>query len=211
MQAGQSVKINTGAKTPLNGEDYWETAKFLGWWNQADQICEVQIGEPEKVGYRVIHIHRHFVREFRQLEIDENGECPAINEMVQRDIPKISESLTNALAKLLPNTPFAIESNTVVVAYNGSLTMEPVIVETRSIGAFIESPGWSVTVWRQHPATRNQPEDVSDCVVGKYTHYGQAVQKFIETLFLMQSEDYWDNQADLALIEQWEQTHDIIG
>ena len=91
MQAGQSVKINTGAKTPLNGEDYWETAKFLGWWNQADQICEVQIGEPEKVGYRVIHIHRHFVREFRQLEIDENGECPAINEMVQRDIPKISE------------------------------------------------------------------------------------------------------------------------
>lgn len=208
MKIGQKVKVDI----VRGGEDIalWQPAKLLKITRGDNPICEVQFGEPDKVGYFVDNVPLRSVREFRELTwID--GECSEINEMVERDVPNIVKSLTNALVKLLPDQPFAVESNTVIVAYNGSLTMEPVVIETRTIGAFVERPGWSVTVWRQHPATRNQPEDVSDCVVGQYLNYGQAVQKFIETLFLMLSEDYWNNQADLWMVEQWEQTHDTIG
>ena len=202
MQAGQTIKVEL---TDREGTNF--TRKGVFFEKIAPDTCEVLLEHDKQKCW----VDSNLVRAFMPLQFDENGECPFINEMIERDIPKIVQSLTNALAVLLPNQPFLVEGNKSIVAYNGFLVMESTIVESKTLTAFIEHPGWSVTVRREFPATRNEPESEDTKEVGKFVHYGQAVQKFIETLFLLQSEDYWDNQADLALVEQWERNHGENG
>ena len=181
MKPGQKVKV-------ARFDNNWQEGTFLSMDEQ--QTCQIEFGKPGLIGHRIENLNRMAIREFRPLEYVD-GECPALDKMAQENMPFVIESLTKTLQDLLPNETFIIEEG-IVYAYHRAISLQPVVVETRSIGAFIEHPGWSVTVWKHHPATRHEPEDISDSTVGEFLHYGQAVQKLVETLFLLKSTDYWN-------------------
>jgi hypothetical protein len=114
----------------------------------------------------------------------------------------VLESLNEALADLLPTETAELKDG-VISAYYGAVTLEPCVYDQKRIGAIQEIPGWSVTVWRVHPATRHQPEDVSDSPQGSFPNYALAIQKMIEVIFRCKAEDYWNHKADEGMAEAW--------
>lgn len=54
------------------------------------------------------------------------------------------------------------------VMLDGWLSLTPVTLKKRSINGTIEVPGLQVCEWRSIPATRWEPEDVADHVMGDF-------------------------------------------
>ena len=114
------------------------------------------------------------------------------------EMTEVVKCVIETLAALLPGETFSVEDDC-ITAYNSAVTMEPKVIG--------EINGWSVVIWKYYSATNDSPDYVSDCEVGEFTHYGPAVQKFVETIFQVKSQQYWDQMADLAMCNEWDERH----
>jgi hypothetical protein len=114
-----------------------------------------------------------------------------------------------ALAELLPSETVDLlndrHSDPSIRGYHGAVTLDPVVFEQETIGAFIERAGYQVTVWNYHHATRQQPEEYVDAPVGTFPNIGAAVQSFVQTIFKLKASDYWQHKADEAQAAAWEE------
>jgi hypothetical protein len=139
------------------------------------------------VGYEQKMFNSRHVKRFEPL--------PNAEEIAAKEIPLALKILQKAFAVLMPLEPVVIV-NGIISAYRESITLEPVVYEQETIGAFIERPGYSVTTWKHIPATRHEPDDYVDTVIGTFPNLGAAVKVFITTLFEMKTDDYLQGQAE---------------
>ena len=155
----------------------------------------VGIGEPHYFNYEAGWCHASDVKRYEPITEDKEAANAAL-------ASEVLEAANAALADLLPTETAELKEG-IVSAYYGSVTLEPCVYEQETIGAVREVAGWSVTVWRRRPATRHQPEDISDSPQGSFPNYAQAIQKFVSTIFACKAEDYWNHKADEAMAEAW--------
>jgi len=197
MNAGDPVKVLVN--------EVWKSGTFLGQRQiecagsvtDGDIVYNIGIGEPHHFNYEEEEFYPQFVKRFIPLSDEaekakHDAELPLAFAMVER-----------ALAELLPGETVEIKEGS-ISAYGGAVTLDPVVYETPRIGAVQESAGWQVTVWKYYHATRHEPEDYVDSPVGDATNYSSAVQRFIETIFKIKADGYWDHLADEAMAQAWE-------
>ena len=65
----------------------------------------------------------------------------------------------------------------------GAVTIHPEAVKNNCIGGYREHPGWHVTVWQFHSATRQEPEDCSDSEVCQTMNDYAAVEAAVKVIF----------------------------
>lgn len=187
MKAGDLVKVKRG--------DHWRQAKLLPLPENAVGR-HVQILEPGMVGFEQVLVDNHLVKRYQPLEEDWQP--------TDQELMEVYTTAQKALFALLPGETIEVKDRS-IVGYHGAVTLDPENVEQETIGAFIERKGWAVTVWKHESATRHHPEEIWDAPVGKYLNYGAAVQSFVETIFKLKSEDYWNAQADEAMAKEFQE------
>jgi hypothetical protein len=125
--------------------------------------------------------------------------------IADKEMPLALEVLQKALAALLPGqTPPELKDG-VIYGYNESISLEPCVYEQSTIRGFIDKAGYSVTMWTYNAGSQGEPPSTDDSLVGQFPTYGAAVQKFIETLFGMMQEDYWQSLGDAEMAKAWEE------
>lgn len=197
MKVGDLILVQVDA-------DSWRRGTFLGQrsvtegraQNQHELMYKVGIGEPYYFNYEEREVYPHSVKRFIPLS-EEDAKAKHDSELM----PAYTMAQA-ALFALMPGEKIEVKDGS-IVGYGGAVTLDPVVYETPRIGAVQETAGWQVTVWKYHYATRHQPEEYEDCPVGDATNYRTAVQKFIETLFKLKAEGYWDHLADEAMAQAW--------
>lgn len=100
-----------------------------------------------------------------------------------------------AFAALIPDAKVKIEDNCLSCM---GVTLDPVIHEKETISRFVEFAAWQVNLWKHYPASRCEPDSYVDCPVGEPTNYQHAVRIFVETVFKVKCDGYWDAKADEA-------------
>jgi hypothetical protein len=198
MEKGEAVKV-------LVGENEWRRGTVLGLRSpdrkNEPTIIRVGVGEPHYFNYE----EKDFTSGVKRLQ-EQTDEAHVTN--LERDLPIGLELAKEAAAVLLPGETITLKvSDQTISGYHGAVTIDPVQYEQETIGAFIERTGYQVTVWKQYPATRHQPEEYVDAPVGTYPNIGQAVQVFLETIFKLKAEDYWQHKADEAQAAAWEENN----
>lgn len=192
MNTGDPILVNVSD----DGDDIglnWRHGTFLG---QCPGCClyKVGIGEPHHFNYEEKEVYPHSVKRFIPLTEEaaaakHDAELPLAFAMVQA-----------ALVELMPGVTAEIKDGSI---FAFGVTLDPVVYETPRIGAVQETAGWQVTDWKYYHATRNQPEEWVDVPVGEPTHYGIAVQRFIEAIFKVKANSYWERLADDAAATAW--------
>jgi hypothetical protein len=177
MKTGDKVKVLD------NGE--WKDGRLLNKTETSWYV--VGIGEPHYFNYKKVYVNASEVKQFVEASPAQHA----------NELPVLFQNVQETLASLLPDEKVEIKDGS-VVGYHGAVTLDPAIIETQTIGRFVERAVWQVSIWKVHPATRHEPEDVSDCPVGKPTGIHGASQLFVETIFKLKLEDYLNNKATVA-------------
>ena len=152
---------------------------------QDGMVYSVGVGEPHYFNYEVREFHESDVQRFEPLsdeaaQAKHDAELPLAFDMVQK-----------ALAELIPGEKAELQDGS-ISAYGGAVTLDPVVYETKRIGVVQETAGWQVTTWKEYPGGYWTPPEYVDAPVGEPTQYGQAVQRFVETVFKIKADGYWD-------------------
>lgn len=198
MKQGDPILVNE------MGEGKWRRGTFIsqrriecpGSVTDGDTIYTVGIGEPHHFNYEVEEVYPQFVKRFIPLAEE------AAKAKHDAQLPLAFAMVQAALVELMPGVTAEVKDGSISCF---GITLDPVVYETPRIGAVQETAGWQVTEWKYYHATRNQPEDWVDSPVGEPTNYGQAVRQFIEAIFRLKANSYWDNLAEEAMARAWEE------
>lgn len=198
MKKGDKVKVKVDAG--------WRAGTVLRVSKKNDGLHYlVGIGEPH---------HFNYTKEWRQTPAIKRFQEISPEEANALHLMGLEQGLAlaqGALAELLPGETVDLlndgHSDPSIRGYHGAVTLDPVVFEQETIGAFIERAGYQVTVWKYVHATRHQPEEYVDAPVGTYPTIGAAVQEFVKTIFALKSSDYWDHKSDEAMAAQWEENN----
>lgn len=182
---GEKVKV----LLKINDEDRWVTRIFQGY------TIDGAVGVILNSNCQPEYFPKVKVKKF--IELSEEDEQKAINQ----DIPRGLELIQQALNVLIPGQVVERIDNE-IFGYGKSLSLEPAIFEQKAIGRIREIPGYRVTIWHETRATRMNPSEMVDESVGVYPTIDEACRQFVNTLFSMNSSDYWENQAE-QMMEKW--------
>jgi len=135
-------------------------------------------------------INRTNVKRFEQID------AAAVDAFANKNWDELKVVVRDAVAhffpKFLPDLKENEETKSISV-----LDVEIVadITEVVSIAAFIEKPVWVVTYWKTTMGTRLDPPDV-DAVDCGHSHANLgAAELFINTLWKLDSQGYWESKA----------------
>lgn len=198
MKNGDPILVN------VHGEGKWRRGTFLserkiecpGSVTDGDTVYTVGIGEPHYFNYEEEEVYPQFVKRFIPLS-EEDAKAKHDAELMPA-----YQMAQAALFALIPGETIKVVEGS-IHAFNGGVTLDPVVYETPRIGAVQETAGWQVHVVHYHYATRNQPEEYEPVEVETARDYRAAVRLFVETIFKQKADGYWDHLADEAMAQAW--------
>ncbi len=191
FESGEIVRalVRFGAQK----EDKWQNAEFRVINTAKTKIMVTHCGE------QGTWVERHHVKKLEKMKPD------VLEAWSKKNFDELVRIIRDGAPKLLLPTFFnPIETNPeecTITLYHG-VTIQPAVVETTSISGFVEHPGWSVSVWKMIPATRSEPDDVCETIVGDARSNPQAMALVFKTVFnlhvnmLIESQSYENDVAD---------------
>lgn len=91
------------------------------------------------------------------------------------------------------------------IVYVGErVSVQPSKTVRRTIGGEVETACWTVSVWSQSPASRDEEADVSECVVAVCASSFDAARKAMEAAFKVKVEEFFDRMSEAHLAEDME-------
>lgn len=183
MKMGDSILVLDGP---------WKSGVFIA--HNEDGTLRVGIGKPNHYNYRITDRQPSDVKRFISL-----AESAAAS-FHEAESPKLFAMIKEAGEKLLPTVSIKLVEGS-IVALDGAVTCDPVVFNQVRIGAVEEVAGWQVNLWKHYPATRYEPENVSESPQGLPSRnlYSLA-QNFLNSVFKVISAEYWEakNLEDFA-------------
>lgn len=197
MIVGNKVRIHdtkterTGTVIQINGDDVL-----------------VGVGEPHYFNYE----EKTFPR--RQLSVLTELSMEDFDKWVNENLPTVYERAKEVFAKMLPDVtlnfrPHTRMSDGCIEAYGMGITLDPCIVEIRSIGRIREIGGYTVSRWHYDSGDYNTPPESDQEELGQFSHANSAIFRFAEAVFGEKVSGWFYAQADneyaQSLIEekQW--------
>jgi len=149
----------------------------------------VGIGEPHYFNYQEKEVPINELKRYYPItaEAEENAKKILLTDGFE---------MTKDLLQAILPTEIAEIKDDAISGYYDAVSLETVVTDAPRIGGIQEVTAYSVTIWKSHPATRYEPEDVSDHPVGTYRSLSEAVQVFVETIFKLKCKDYMQSKAE---------------
>lgn len=186
MQANQAVKF----RPDIGGE--WKTGTYLGETAEDFVTIQPEYGDP-------ILAFKHNVRRFDRLP------DAALSKFVLENIDALAEMVQNAVKTLLAADLKVQKQGEELLLLDGTISVIATIMEIQGIGSFKEVPGWNITLWVPYPDTRTEPGGASDSEVGTVRSNHEAAVLAVDTAYKVLSENYWVNEGEKAMAEEWDQ------
>jgi hypothetical protein len=159
---------------------------------------KVGVGEPHYFNYHEKEFARHEVTRFVPADDAE------VEKAHESQLKEIVAYLEKALDRVLPGEKFHVRDGVVWGACE-SVSIEPVVVETKRIGETREVAGWSVGIVTYSAGTRWEPPDCDVNEVGEFSSWRQAAGKFIESVFQLRLADTDQAIADDEYAKSFEE------
>lgn len=188
MRKGQTVKFRHHTN--------WRNGKYVRKVGK-----DIIVVKPHDFSDDTLNVSTNDVKPYESLD-DEK-----VIQYGRENIGKLIETIKKALTALMPQFVDSVKQDDKephVILYNGGITVEPVAVEVESINGFKDFCGWSVTVWHDIPATRDDPPDVTDAHVGNARSVHSAAALACDTLYKCHANDYWTAEGEAAMFAEWE-------
>lgn len=154
----------------------------------------VGVGEKHYFNYEERVFPRHDLYVFHSLSQDD------FDNWVDENFPKLYEFAKEVFAKMLPDVSLKYHTHgpndaSIEADYYG-ITLDPCIMEVRSIGRIKEICGYSVSAWTSSAGSRWEPPDVDNVELGQYRDHYNAVRGFAEAVFGEKVRAYFDAKAE---------------
>lgn len=134
----------------------------------------VGVGEPHYFNYEERELPRRMLKVFYQMS-DEDFE-----QFHADMLSTVHGFAKHVFQEMLPGVAVDIQDG--IINADG-FTLEPCIVEVRSISTIREVAGWSVSAWSYSHGDRDTPPDVDQISLGEFVSYYSAVIRLAEAVF----------------------------
>jgi len=178
MQIGAKVQFQ------IEGKNYKSNGTVININN--DDIL-VGVGEKHYFNYEERVFPRYKLYVFQELSYED------FDNWVDENFPKVYELAKEVFAKMLPEVVLTHESSDASIKAGGyGITLDPCIMEVRSIGRVKQIGGYSVSRWVGTCGSYMEPPDVDQDEMGQYSDSYSAVCKFAEAVFGEKIRGYFD-------------------
>lgn len=154
----------------------------------------VGVGEKHYFNYEERVFPRHDLYVFQEMSFED------FDIWVEENLPKVYELAKEVFAKMLPEVVLKYhphESSDASIEADGyGITLDPCIMEVRSIGRVKQISGYSVSRWFSTGGSYMEPPDVDQDEMGQYSASYSAVCKFAEAVFGEKVRAYFDAKAE---------------
>lgn len=117
---------------------------------------------------------------------------------VKDKVDELKSMISLAVDTLYPNDKISVKQDKdIIYIWGDSISVGPAICELKSIAKIIESPGWEVLEFESIPATRDQPEDVSESFAIKSTNLLEIVAMVCRIISEQKIRWYLERYMDL--------------
>lgn len=118
----------------------------------------------------------------------------------KQHIKELFELIQRAAAELLnPSWKVTVslnEEDYIINIMDGEITVQPEVIESRSILGFRECAGWGVSRWRPTLGNRYEPPDVEEINAGQARDKFSAASLAISTIFMGHAENFFQFESD---------------
>ena len=125
------------------------------------------------------------------------------------EFPAVATSVREACEKLLAPEDYGYkidvsEEDMTVSLCGGYISVEPAAHRTKVIGGIREFPGWEVSVWKDIPATRDNPPDTEQIRVKIARGDLNVARIVVETIFTLKANSFFENISESRMAHAWE-------
>lgn len=116
----------------------------------------------------------------------------------------ITDSIKRFFESVLPNFPYQLQVDESDINLDG-VSLLPTTIEVPSIGRIKEFPGFQLTDWKYHFATRDFPEDVSDIPVSEHRSPQEAASALVQYVLAKHAANWFEQEAEAAFYREMDQ------
>lgn len=166
----------------------WTNGKVLEKYS--DDTCLVETHGQELV------LSNQKIKPYKKAKYDsEKGGFIEIIEFTNKNWEELKTIIVDAMDTFFPDEKFSIDENEkTIYAMDNQLSISGGIFEVESLSMFEDVPKWSIIQWKPIPATRWEPEDVSEIYLGNSSNNISAAKIFIDSIWAISCEVYWENK-----------------
>jgi hypothetical protein len=173
----------------------WTTGKVLEKYEDGTCLVETH-GQKLVVDSTKIKKYQKIVYDFEKQEFTE------IQYFVNKNWDGLKNHITKAMSYFFPTEKIEIdEKEKIIYACNNELSVGGSAFEIETISCFKDNPEWSIVHHKMLPQTRNNPEDVDEINIGHSSNNITAASIFIDAVWNIKKENYWENKFYEELAE----------
>jgi hypothetical protein len=185
MQIGDKVQFQ------IEGKKYKSHGTVINI--NGDEVL-VGVGEKHYFNYEERLFPRHDLYVFHELSYED------FDNWVDENFPNVYELAKEVFAKMLPEVVLKYhphESSDASIEADGyGITLDPCVMEVRSIGRVKQIGGYSVSRWFRSGGSYMEPPEVDQDELGEYSSSHSAVCRFAEAVFGEKIRGYFDAKAE---------------
>jgi len=132
-------------------------------------------------------------------------------------VDKVVELVKKSLAQLLPKYNFAVEvenrgsEELQVVLPQAGFSLDLIEIERRCIGRIRVQPGWQLTGYKTHPASRWHPEEIEDVPISEHYGHWEAVGALIKAIHADEVDGWLGAEGEAQWLEENKDWPDLTG
>jgi len=113
-----------------------------------------------------------------------------VHEWCRKEAPVVMDLVQRAFTALLPGQTFQLDLEDGHTINLDGVTLLPCTMEVKRIGGIKEFPAFQLTDWKVYPASRMEPEDVSEIPISEHRSAWDAASALVQYV-LAQKARYW--------------------
>lgn len=194
-QSGNKVKVF--CKIGLQKKESWQLFTFLGRGPQNTGFCRYG---SEQSG-QIHNFPLDKIYELIQMPTE------ALDEFGRANIEELEKLIRSACQRLLREDQqpesITVDSTDSIINVLPELTVQPSIIEVKSIGAIAEVAGWSVLRWVRSTGNYDNPPDVDEVPVGEARNNIDTALIVANELFAISMNGFRDTYCDQKMAEEF--------
>lgn len=183
----KTEKIKVFAKVGLMKEGRWLKGIIL---EEYENIFIV-----ETYGNK-LSIEKNLVKPVREMIHDnETGRYPGLDNFVEDNWSDLKNYILESIKFFFPEVKIKLnEEDKIIECEEFGVSVTSSIKEIETISCFMEKPVWEVSSFHTIPATRYEPEDISESVVYSESSTVGAAKAFLDFIWSVKSQGYWESK-----------------
>lgn len=131
-----------------------------------------------------------------------NGNCPDLDKFVRENWEELKKLVTDSVNHFFPEEKVEVDEGEHIITVGG-IEIAGELQEVDSIARISELPCWGVSTLKHIPATRWEPDDYGEVIIGQESSNMGAAKVLIDAIWeLTKSDPYWESLCWNAYAEE---------